>query len=77
MKDVESLLFLKGPLTSLRDILLGDWRARACPVGCRACLLVIIGFCGEFELEDGGKTDGMGSDGLMANRVRKIMTVKK
>lgn len=46
-------------------------------MGCRACLLVIIGFCGEFELEDGGKTDGMGSDGLMANRVRKIMTVKK
>lgn len=38
---------------------------------------MIIGFCDEFELEDGGKMDGMGSEELIANRVRKIMTVKK
>lgn len=33
MKDVESLLFLKGALTSLRDILLGDWKSEGMSSG--------------------------------------------
>lgn len=77
MKDAESLLFLKGALTSLRDILLGDWKSEG--MSSRLSSVFVGGnrFLWRMRARSGGKMDGMESEELIANRVRKIMTVKK